>query len=286
MKGLYRVFASRRSFEAAQRVGRSGARFPWLLPAWTKTRDLPDPPSETFRAWWKRERGEPSESGPASRGCRLPPITRSTTTSWASGDARGTILGRIREALADGTAAPEVPRHYRRQSDRPRHEVVETFAERAADYRATVVRAAPGELHSTLVELAAGRRLAVPPDLPADRRLPGVVEDRGLTPNDLDGLDGVLTGCALAIAETGALVLDGGPGQGRRALTLVPDYHLCVVDEASIVDLVPEAVERLQPAVAAGRPLTFIAGPSATSDIELERVEGVHGPRTLHIVIA
>ena len=109
--------------------------------------------------------------------------------------------------------------------------------------------------------------------------------DAGLAPHELDALDGALTGCALAIAETGTIVLDAGAAQGRRALTLVPDYHLCVVAEDAVVDLVPEAVERLQPAVEEGRPLTLVSGPSATSDIELNRVEGVHGPRTLHVVI-
>jgi L-lactate dehydrogenase complex protein LldG len=129
--------------------------------------------------------------------------------------------------------------------------------------------------------------MAVPTDLPSDWRPDGVelVVDEGLSASTLDGVDGALTGCALAIAEPGAIVLDAGPGQGRRALTLVPDYHLCVVLEESIVELVPEAVERLAAAISEGRPLTFIAGPSATSDIELNRVEGVHGPRTLHVVV-
>jgi L-lactate dehydrogenase complex protein LldG len=112
-----------------------------------------------------------------------------------------------------------------------------------------------------------------------------LVEDAGLSVAQLDGLDGALTGCAVAIAETGTFVLDGGPGQGRRALTLVPDLHICVVREDQVVGLVPEAVRELEDAVRAGRPLTFVSGPSATSDIELDRVEGVHGPRVLHVVL-
>jgi L-lactate dehydrogenase complex protein LldG len=112
-----------------------------------------------------------------------------------------------------------------------------------------------------------------------------LVEDDGLSVQELDGLDGALTGCAVAIAETGTFVLDGGSGQGRRALTLVPDLHVCVVREDQVVGLVPQAVEQLGDAVRAGRPLTFVSGPSATSDIELDRVEGVHGPRVLHVVL-
>ena len=131
------------------------------------------------------------------------------------------------------------------------------------------------------------KRMVAPDGLPAQWRPEGVelVDDDGLTARQLDDLDGAVTGCALAIAETGVIVLDGGAGQGRRALTLVPDYHLCVVTAEQVVDLVTEAVERLAPAVREGRPLTFVAGPSATSDIELNRVEGVHGPRTLHVVV-
>ncbi|HEY7324728.1 MAG TPA: LUD domain-containing protein, partial [Streptosporangiaceae bacterium] len=116
--------------------------------------------------------------------------------------------------------------------------------------------------------------------------LPGwadVTVDAGLTPAELDSYDGVVSRAAVAIAETGTIVLDGSPGQGRRAITLVPDYHLCVVEASQVVHLVPEAVARL--ASAADRPLTWISGPSATSDIELERVEGVHGPRTLEVVL-
>jgi L-lactate dehydrogenase complex protein LldG len=110
-------------------------------------------------------------------------------------------------------------------------------------------------------------------------------EGGALSLQQLDQVDGALTGCAVAIAEVGAFVLDAGPGQGRRALTLVPDLHICVVRENQVVGIVPEAIGQLEPAVRAGRPLTFVAGPSATSDIELDRVEGVHGPRRLHVVL-
>jgi L-lactate dehydrogenase complex protein LldG len=112
-----------------------------------------------------------------------------------------------------------------------------------------------------------------------------VADDPPLSPRDLDALDGVLTGCAAAIAETGTLVLDGGPRSGRRVLTLVPDLHVCVVAEADVHDGVPDAIAALAGAAREGRPLTLVSGPSATSDIELERVEGVHGPRTLVILV-
>jgi iron-sulfur cluster protein len=278
MRGLYRAFASRRAFEAAQRAARPAARFPWLLPAWTATRDLPEPPAETFRQWWRRERGagrrEPPERASRSRAARAAPERA------PAGDARTRVLTRIRQAIA-GQPPPEEPeRAYRRRSERSRAETVALFAERAGEYTATVHRVAEPELPRALGELAAGRRLAVPRDLPGEWRAAVGVTDA------LEDADGALTGCALAIAETGTIVLDGGAAQGPRALTLVPDYHLCVVRSDQIVDLVPEAVERLEPAVAAGRPLTFVSGPSATSDIELNRVEGVHGPRTLDIVVA
>ncbi|MBA3263085.1 MAG: iron-sulfur cluster-binding protein [Thermoleophilaceae bacterium] len=315
MRAMYRAFASRRSFERAQRAARLGSRplarrgriprLPWPLSGWTETRDLPEPPAETFRDWWRRERGEGrardekpvdgeigGKRGPRDLGAAATPDAAAAPRATSqNGDARRAMLGRIRQALADRPAPVEVPREYRRRSERSRPEIVDLFAERAGEYRATVRRAAPQELRQALTELCrhrGARRLTVPADLPPQWRPDGVelVPDTGLLPNDLDTLDGALTGCALAIAETGTIVLDGGFAQGRRALTLVPDYHLCVVSEDSIADLVPEAVERLEAAVAEGRPLTFISGPSATSDIELNRVEGVHGPRTLHVVIA
>jgi iron-sulfur cluster protein len=307
MKALYRAFASRRAYERAQRVARLGARplgrrgrierLPWPLAAWTGTRDFPEPPAETFRDWWRRERGESAAPAPRrAPDLDLPPPWRSIQIASkdradrTAGDARHAILGAIRSALSDRPATVEVPRDYRRESKRSRAETAALFAERVSEYRATVRRPAAGELGDALAELcgeAGARTLAVPLDLPDAWCPPGVelVPDTGLTPRELDELDGALTGCALGIAETGTIVLDGGLGQGRRALTLVPDYHLCVIAEDQVMGLVPEAVERLEPAIAEGRPVTFVSGPSATSDIELNRVEGVHGPRTLHVVV-
>jgi L-lactate dehydrogenase complex protein LldF len=300
MKAMYRAFSSRRAFERAQKAARLGSRplvrsgrierMPWPMSAWTMTRDLAEPPKETFREWWRRERGDQPS------GLRLKRIAPQTSPKSApvrgpeTGDARTTILGRIRSALGE-SATVEVPREYRQRSERSRDEIVDLFAERIGEYRASVHRSNADEVGDVVERLCRereARRIVVPEGLPEAWRPPGVelVRDNDLGSHDLDSLDGALTGCALAIAETGVIVLDGAPGQGRRAITLVPDYHLCVVREDQVVDLVTEAVEQLEPAVRAGRPLTFVAGPSATSDIELNRVEGVHGPRTLHVVVA
>jgi len=205
--------------------------------------------------------------------------------------AREEILARIRGAL--GSASPAgapIPRAYRQVAEDTPEERLERFAERVAEYRASVRRCDEAGLPATIAEACAARgvkRLVVPPDVPEAWIPAGVqpLRDPGLSNADLDAADGVLTGCALGIAETGTIVLDGGARQGRRALSLLPDYHLCVVFAHQVVGLVPEAIERLRPAVAEGRPITFISGPSATSDIELSRVEGVHGPRTLEVVI-
>ncbi|MFF3440104.1 lactate utilization protein C [Streptosporangium sp. NPDC002721] len=210
---------------------------------------------------------------------------RPSSVSGVSGtDSRERILSRIRSAVA-GAPEVEITRSYRTSPPAGPEGVVELFAERVADYRAVVHVVEAAEAAETIAAALARRgatRLVVPDGLPPEWAPDDpVTDDPPLSAADLDAVDGVVTGCAVAVAETGTIVLDTGPGQGRRALTLVPDYHLCVVRAEQIVAGVPEAVGRLDPS----RPLTWISGPSATSDIELNRVEGVHGPRTLEVVI-
>ncbi|MFG3101962.1 lactate utilization protein C [Streptomyces sp. NPDC048182] len=209
--------------------------------------------------------------------------------------SRDRVLGRVRRALAE--VAPDerpyeevVGRAYaRRHGRRGVGETVELLAENLADYRAVVHRSDAEELPYLLMRLLNQRgseEMLVPPWLPPEwlsAADPVRLHDRrALTPHRMDRVGSVVTGCAVAIAETGTLVLDGSPDQGRRRLTLIPDHHICVVRVPDqVVSSVPEALERLEPA----RPLTWISGPSATSDIELDRVEGVHGPRTLEVVL-
>jgi L-lactate dehydrogenase complex protein LldG len=209
--------------------------------------------------------------------------------------ARNEILGRIRAALRDVPAGerPEdvaVESGYRRAGTSARADLVARFVERLVDYKAQVRQVSEAELPGAIVAACAARgaqRLVAPGDLPAAWVPDGIelLHDQGLSNAQLDASDGVLTGCAVAIAQTGTILLDGGAAQGRRALTLLPDYHLCVVRADQIVDLLPEAITRLAAAHERRRPVTFISGPSATSDIELSRVEGVHGPRTLEVLI-
>jgi L-lactate dehydrogenase complex protein LldG len=202
-------------------------------------------------------------------------------------DAKSEILARISAALADRPTPPVVPRDYARAVD-PGTDILALFAQRAADYRATVELVDHADLPAAIAAALSqrgARRIVAPTGLPqewlASADVEAVGDDPPLSVQHLDGLDGVVTGAAAAIALTGTIVLDAGAGQGRRVLSLLPDYHLCVVRADQIVGTVPEALQRLDPR----RPQTWISGPSATSDIELDRVEGVHGPRTLHILI-
>ncbi|MEU4211696.1 LUD domain-containing protein [Streptomyces sp. NPDC026206] len=220
-----------------------------------------------------------------------PPDDRSPSPS----PSRERILARIRRALCDVPPYERprdhpVPRDYQRtHGQRTAVESIGLLTDNLADYRATVHRTDTAGLPALLAELLerrGARRAVVPAGLPSEwlARAPvELVRDSALlTPGELDAVDSVVTGCALAIAETGTLVLDAGPGQGRRRITLMPDHHVCVVRIADqVVDSVPQALERL----VSSRPLTWISGPSATSDIELERVEGVHGPRALDVVL-
>jgi L-lactate dehydrogenase complex protein LldG len=199
--------------------------------------------------------------------------------------SRDRILARVRSALSDVPSDEDypVPREYERTRTGP--DVVELLVDRLVDYKAEV-HVAPDVAAAVAEALTrrGARRLAVPEGIPQEwlGEAEAVRDDPPLSNAALNDLDGVVTGCAVVIAETGTIVLDASADQGRRALTLVPDYHLCVVRRDQIVRTVPEALERLDPS----RPLTWISGPSATSDIELNRVEGVHGPRTLEVLIA
>ena len=206
--------------------------------------------------------------------------------------ARAEVLARIRAALGGPTAdraeaGDQVPRRYRSSAGLGTGALIGLLTERLRDYGTVVRRCPPSGVPAAVGEALAGRgarRVVVP----AGFELPGLdapgvtlLADDGLSPRALDAADGVITTAALAIAETGTIILDGGPGQGRRALSLVPDYHLCLLRAGQIVGIVPEALDRLPP----GRPYTWISGPSATSDIELDRVQGVHGPRTLEVIL-
>ena len=205
--------------------------------------------------------------------------------------SRERILGRVRRALADAPSedTPIERAYLREHGDRSVEETVELLAENLADYRAIVHRCTAADLPATLAGMLAARgskTVLVPPGLERSWLTEADTEqvpDRDeSTPHELDRIDSVVTACAVAVAETGTIVLDGGPDQGRRRITLVPDHHICVVRVPDqVVSSVPQALERLDPA----RPLTWISGPSATSDIELDRVEGVHGPRTLEVVL-
>lgn len=205
--------------------------------------------------------------------------------------AREDILRRVRTALTDSSVPTPISRAYHRAGSLSVPDRVALFCERAGEYRADVRRVEIDDLGSAVTEICRDRtttRLLVPVGVPAAWRPvgPEIVEDLSLSAHDLDAVDGVLTGCSIAIAETGTIALTSSPLEGRRALTLVPDLHICVVRETQIVDRLPDALAALADSIVyERRPTTFVSGPSATSDIELSRVEGVHGPRSLVILV-
>lgn len=214
-------------------------------------------------------------------------------------EGRQQVLRRIRAALGGTRAEAEaieaewagIDRTYRRRGELDGSAVVDELEDRLRDYDAHVERVAPGELSAKISELLTARgvrTLVVPEGLEQElgAQLPDgfeFVEDKTFTAQDLDRFEGVITGCTVAISQTGTLILQNVPGQGRRAPTLVPDYHLCVVRGEDVVETVPQAIERLQSTAALAT--TFISGPSATADIEMTRIKGVHGPRFLDVVL-
>jgi L-lactate dehydrogenase complex protein LldG len=214
--------------------------------------------------------------------------------------AREVVLGRIRSAMVRGAASEAGPaeevhaawagvrRGYRRSGRLERGAVMELLVDRLHDYDAQVLEVGRSEVADAVARRLTARgvrRLVVPAGLRADAWVDGFefVPDDGLSAVELNAVDGVVTECTAAIAETGTIVLQNAPGQGRRAISLVPDYHLCIVDAAKVVETVPEAMERL--AATAGLATTFISGPSATADIEMTRIKGVHGPRFLDVIL-
>ncbi len=193
--------------------------------------------------------------------------------------ARDEILASVRRALATAPRDElDVPRGYRMPT--PPRDLVDLFVERVADYRAVVTRCSASDVAATIATALSGATSVLVP-AGFEHQVSGAVEDTGQSALELDRVDAVVTGASVGIAVTGTIVLSHGVGEGRRALTLVPDLHVCVVREDQVVHGVPEAVALLDP----GRPQTWISGPSATSDIELNRVEGVHGPRNLHVIV-
>lgn len=201
--------------------------------------------------------------------------------------AREAILSRVRSAIGPNSPEADYERRYQVTGALSHDERIELFQHRLADYGAGVFPCRSAGIASIVADRLRARgaaMVATPPDIPKEW-LPAVtnfVEDLNLTYQQIEACDGVLTGCAVAIADTGTIILDGGSFQGRRALTLLPDYHLCLVFEAQVFETVPEALRSLTDKT---RVLTLISGPSATADIEMTRIQGVHGPRHLEVIL-
>jgi L-lactate dehydrogenase complex protein LldF len=307
---------------AARVVGDHRLRLPGFAGHWTGGRSTPLPSEASFADWWTTTRSDgptPVSLGPTraagrratpSRARRRAtpssarrPLLRALTAHRTAapsdagaspnarpGNARAEILERIGVALGPDRTVTPVPRTYRRDLPGRPDDVVAHFAERVTDYRAQVVRTAAGDLAATVARLLSehgSSSVAVPADLPRswlsslDASVEVRSDDPALSLAVLDRTDSVVTACSAGVAETGTVILDGGPAQGRRALTLVPDHHVVVIRADQVVAGVHQVIDHLDPT----GPQTWISGPSATSDIELRRVEGVHGPRTLDVVV-
>jgi L-lactate dehydrogenase complex protein LldG len=319
MKTALALFEHPRLLERAYRLARLGQgplvtdgaiAFVPGMSAWTRTRDLPAIPAQSFRDWWRERqtgdkgvaRAQPQPNAQVQAGVarRRSPGVEANLEASAGLTGKAGVLHRVRSAnLRAVMASPTVPgsedrqaewaqlpRGFRRKGSLARDQVLDLFQARLAHYGVKAIVSARADVATIVGQLLAERgkkTIVVPVPLP-DAWLPAgfdYVADRDLSNDALDRIHGVITGCTVAIALTGTIVLTGK--DGRRATTLVPDYHLCVVGREQIVELVPEAFERLQ--ADKMMPLTFFSGPSATVDIEMTRVAGVHGPRTVDVVI-
>lgn len=193
-------------------------------------------------------------------------------------ESKATILGRIQAAAVPAFQANRTPIIFSEAN-------LSHFIEAVEDYKAIVHQVTQKNALALIIKIAERKNIVVPKGFPAEWRPEGAVEDDHFSHRELDAFDAALTLCAIGVEETGTIVLDAGEGQGRRALTLIPDHHICIIRQDQVVASVNEAVQKLSESVEQGRPLTWISGPSATSDIELVRVEGVHGPRKLEVIV-
>lgn len=302
MKGVARVFSTERVFSALVSMSATTTRLlrlrkiQWLpspFSAWTRSRDMPVPAYPSFRKWFFRGHAKVSSFVARSRGANLTHRPRShndptTPKSANAGERRSEMLSSIRYA-AKSTDSDVLPRAtmVRKKATLNADERLIQFRERLADYKATVSDATTKDIGTRidyLLRRHQSDKVVMAADCPSQWSKDvhsEITYDEGLSAGALDAFDATITGCALAIAETGTIVLDAGHRQGRRALSLIPDHLIVIVDEYQIVDDVPEAVASLDPTSLQ----TWISGPSATSDIELQRIEGVHGPRILDVII-
>ena len=307
MKTMAQGYSSSRLFQSVIRIGgvlagvtkrRTLRRLPPPFNRWSGARDVSLPPAESFRTWFMsthrpdtrtaRVKGGRRPSQKAANPFNATPLPRAALDVVESG--REAVLGSIEVALGKNRigVAPRDERHYRTQGSLNMDDKIERLKDRLLDYHARVSEVSPSEIPEMIAALLSERgssSVAVAAEIPLawlDAAAVSVYCDEPvLTTEQLDEVDSTISGCAVAIAETGTIVLDSGPTQGRRALSLIPDHLIIVVREDQVVEIVPEAIARLRPDAAQ----TWISGPSATSDIELERVEGVHGPRTLDVIL-